>query len=376
MKDCRQFYIDGKWVAPKTPRDLPVLNPATEQQVGVISIGSAADVDDAVAAARPRLRHLLRDRARRAARPAPAHHRGLPGPFRGAGDRPSRRRWARRSARTAPPRRAAGLGALLRAARGARRLRVREAAGHHAGRPRADRRVRLDHPVELADQPDRLQGRAGAGRRLHHGAQAVRGRAAQRDHVRRDPRRGRRPGRRLQPRQRRRRRRSAPPSPPIPTSTWCRSPARPAPASRSRPRPRRPSSASPRSSAASPRTSSSTTPTSRAAVARDVQRCFNNSGQSCNAPTRMLVPARSCMDEAAAIGQGGRRVGAGRRPDRRAHARSGRWSSEAQFEKVQRLIERASRRAPRWSRRSRAGRTASTAASSSSRPSSPTCATT
>ena len=49
-------------------------------------------------------------------------------------------------------------------------------------------------------------------------------------------------------------------------STWCRSPARPAPASRSpRPRPTR-SSASRRSSAASRRTSSSTTPTSSSAV--------------------------------------------------------------------------------------------------------------
>jgi aldehyde dehydrogenase (NAD+) len=52
MKDCRQFYIDGKWVAPTTPHDFPVVNPANEDTIGVISLGTAADVDKAVAAAR------------------------------------------------------------------------------------------------------------------------------------------------------------------------------------------------------------------------------------------------------------------------------------------------------------------------------------
>src|SRR6202453_4493052 len=52
MKDPRQFYIDGKWVAPTQPRDFPVINPATEEQIATISLGSAADVDTAVAAAK------------------------------------------------------------------------------------------------------------------------------------------------------------------------------------------------------------------------------------------------------------------------------------------------------------------------------------
>ncbi len=52
MYDHRQFYIDGAWVAPQVPRDFPVINPATEQQTGTISLGSAADVDLAVTAAR------------------------------------------------------------------------------------------------------------------------------------------------------------------------------------------------------------------------------------------------------------------------------------------------------------------------------------
>ncbi|MDX1716045.1 MAG: aldehyde dehydrogenase family protein [Anderseniella sp.] len=45
------FYIDGKWVAPETPRELEVINPADEQPCAVISMGSEADVDKAVAAA-------------------------------------------------------------------------------------------------------------------------------------------------------------------------------------------------------------------------------------------------------------------------------------------------------------------------------------
>ncbi len=51
MRDCRQFYINGAWVAPKTARDLAVLNPATEEAIGTISLGGKADVDDAVQAA-------------------------------------------------------------------------------------------------------------------------------------------------------------------------------------------------------------------------------------------------------------------------------------------------------------------------------------
>jgi aldehyde dehydrogenase (NAD+) len=52
MKDCRQFYIDGKWVLPIQPRDFPVINPATEERIATISLGGASDVDKAVAAAK------------------------------------------------------------------------------------------------------------------------------------------------------------------------------------------------------------------------------------------------------------------------------------------------------------------------------------
>ena len=52
MTDTRKFYIDGRWVDPVAPRTLDVINPATEEAFATISIGGAADVDKAVAAAR------------------------------------------------------------------------------------------------------------------------------------------------------------------------------------------------------------------------------------------------------------------------------------------------------------------------------------
>ena len=52
MRDYTKFYINGKWVDPVTPKTLDVINPATEAVAGRISMGSAADVDAAVRAAR------------------------------------------------------------------------------------------------------------------------------------------------------------------------------------------------------------------------------------------------------------------------------------------------------------------------------------
>jgi len=50
--EYRKFYIDGRWVDPVEAREFTVINPATEAPAGVISMGSAKDVDRAVAAAR------------------------------------------------------------------------------------------------------------------------------------------------------------------------------------------------------------------------------------------------------------------------------------------------------------------------------------
>jgi aldehyde dehydrogenase (NAD+) len=52
MYEFKQFYINGRWVDPVTPREHQVINPATESPAGIISMGSPADVDKAVQAAR------------------------------------------------------------------------------------------------------------------------------------------------------------------------------------------------------------------------------------------------------------------------------------------------------------------------------------
>jgi aldehyde dehydrogenase (NAD+) len=52
MREYLKFYIDGQWVDPITPKTTDLINPATEAVSGRISMGSVADVDKAVAAAR------------------------------------------------------------------------------------------------------------------------------------------------------------------------------------------------------------------------------------------------------------------------------------------------------------------------------------
>ncbi len=52
MTDRLEFYIDGAWTAPVSGKTVPVVNPATEEAMYEVALGSAADVDKAVAAAR------------------------------------------------------------------------------------------------------------------------------------------------------------------------------------------------------------------------------------------------------------------------------------------------------------------------------------
>ncbi len=52
MIEKRQFYINGQWVDPVAANDLNVIDPATEEVCAVISLGDQADTDAAVAAAR------------------------------------------------------------------------------------------------------------------------------------------------------------------------------------------------------------------------------------------------------------------------------------------------------------------------------------
>lgn len=52
MREYLKFYIGGQWVAPAGSETFEVVNPATEEVAGIVANGSAADVDAAVAAAK------------------------------------------------------------------------------------------------------------------------------------------------------------------------------------------------------------------------------------------------------------------------------------------------------------------------------------
>jgi aldehyde dehydrogenase (NAD+) len=52
MEHAAQFFINGAWVEPTGTDTLPVVNPATEEVIATIAMGAPADVDAAVAAAR------------------------------------------------------------------------------------------------------------------------------------------------------------------------------------------------------------------------------------------------------------------------------------------------------------------------------------
>ncbi|MEL7487713.1 MAG: aldehyde dehydrogenase family protein [Pseudomonadota bacterium] len=52
MRRIDQFYVNGAWTAPRGSETAPVVNPATETAFAELALGNAADVDDAVAAAR------------------------------------------------------------------------------------------------------------------------------------------------------------------------------------------------------------------------------------------------------------------------------------------------------------------------------------
>ncbi|SFV36803.1 aldehyde dehydrogenase family protein [Hyphomicrobium facile] len=51
----REFYINGSWCSPSRPRDFEVINPSTEEPCAIISLGSQEDTNAAVAAAKAAL---------------------------------------------------------------------------------------------------------------------------------------------------------------------------------------------------------------------------------------------------------------------------------------------------------------------------------
>ena len=52
MLDKKNFYINGKWVKPNSSEEIKVIDPATEENCAVISLGNQKDVDAAVGAAK------------------------------------------------------------------------------------------------------------------------------------------------------------------------------------------------------------------------------------------------------------------------------------------------------------------------------------
>ncbi len=52
MENKKNFYIDGKWVTPKSKEEINVIDPATEEECAVISLGNKEDIDIAVMAAK------------------------------------------------------------------------------------------------------------------------------------------------------------------------------------------------------------------------------------------------------------------------------------------------------------------------------------
>ena len=58
MERLLKFYINGEWVVPQSIETMPVLNPATAEHVAEVALGTAADVDVAVAAAKAAFEHF------------------------------------------------------------------------------------------------------------------------------------------------------------------------------------------------------------------------------------------------------------------------------------------------------------------------------
>ena len=57
MDKLLKFYINGEWVDPISTDKMPVLNPASAEQVGEVALGNDADVDRAVVAAQAAFEH-------------------------------------------------------------------------------------------------------------------------------------------------------------------------------------------------------------------------------------------------------------------------------------------------------------------------------
>ncbi len=113
MVNRLKFYIDGAWVDPVAKKTLPVVNPANEEPLYEIALGSAADVDKAVAAARRAFETFSLTTREQRVELLSQDHRGLQEAHEGDRRRPSPTRWARRLGFAEKFQAGAGLGHIM-----------------------------------------------------------------------------------------------------------------------------------------------------------------------------------------------------------------------------------------------------------------------
>ena len=77
MGSYLQHYIDGQWVDSEGGKRHEVINPATEEVVSTVTLGTAADVDKAVKAARKAFESFSQTSKADRRRAARAHRRGI-----------------------------------------------------------------------------------------------------------------------------------------------------------------------------------------------------------------------------------------------------------------------------------------------------------
>ena len=170
--DHMKFYIDGAWVDPAVKKSTPVVNPATEEAMYEVALGSKADVDKAVAAARRAFETWSQtSREERVALltnimavyKTRMKDLGAAVPMKWG--RPPLCREVSGGSRPRPFRVHARCPEVLL---------IRGEARISDDRARACWRGRHDYTLELAAQPDRLQGRARPCGRLHDHFEALR----------------------------------------------------------------------------------------------------------------------------------------------------------------------------------------------------------
>ena len=57
MFDKKNFYINGEWIKPNSSEEIKVVDPATEENCAVITLGNKIDIDIAVKAAKMHMNH-------------------------------------------------------------------------------------------------------------------------------------------------------------------------------------------------------------------------------------------------------------------------------------------------------------------------------